>query len=83
MFWTKSKIVMYVYGVPQDSILNPLLFLFNFINDLPENTPSSLPALIAGHTRVVINADIIFKIPASANKLLKLDKSVWPNPNIN
>jgi hypothetical protein len=41
-----------VYGVPQDSILEPLLFLY--INDIPLNIQGVKLVLFAGDTNVLV-----------------------------
>ena len=53
--WHDVNIKKIVCGVPQGSILGPLLFLF-YINDLPDSLHDTTPCLYANDTQIFTSA---------------------------
>ena len=55
------------YGVPQDTILGPLLFLF-YVNDLPQSLSDAGSYLYADDTCIFYQHDDVHKIKNFLNK---------------
>jgi hypothetical protein len=65
-----------VCGVPQESILGPLLFLL-YINDLPDCLEKSTPCLYADDSQIFSSAKDCVELNANLNHDLN-NVSQWP-----
>ena len=76
---TESELASVNYGVPQGSVLRPLLFLI-YINDLHYATKASCPLHFADDTCLLNIRSFIKHINRTLNKHLK-QLSLWLNAN--
>ena len=74
----KSSLQRIKSGVPQGSVLRPILFLL-YINDLP-NALSSPPRLFADDTFLLYSSNDIHQLKSLCNSELRLIKQ-WMNAN--
>ena len=74
----KSKLLQNNYGVPQGSILGPLLVLF-YINDMP-HAVNCMPILFADDTCLIFTAPNLASLTAIMNKELQT-LSIWFDSN--
>ena len=72
---TSSSTKVIKCGVPQGSILGPLLFLL-YINDLPNVCKSTNPVLYAGDTNLFINGKNLMELQTTSNSELA-EISTW------
>ena len=72
---TSSSTKMIKCGVPQGSILGPLLFLL-YINDLPNVCKSTNPVLYADDTNLFINGNNLIDLQTAINRELA-EISTW------
>ena len=74
-----SEIAPFTCGVPQGSVLGPLLFLI-YINDLPNISSKLSFFLFADDTNIYYESDSLIELEKTINKELKL-LSLWLNLN--
>ena len=77
---TSSSTKVIKWGVPQGSILGPLLFLL-YINDLPNVCKSTNPVLYADDTNLFINGKNLIDLQTAINSELA-ETSTWLKINI-
>ena len=74
----KSKLLQNNYGVPQGSILGPLLFLL-YVNDMPQAV-NCMPILFADDTCLIFTAPNLASLTTIINKELQ-NLSIWFDSN--
>ena len=74
----KSKLLQNNYGVPQGSILGPLLFLL-CVNDMPQAV-NCMPILFADDTCLIFTAPNLASLTTIMNKELQ-NLSIWFDSN--
>ena len=75
----KSSTLDMLYGVPQGSILGPLLFIL-YINDIPNINKECTFILYADDANILISGQTIAEIEGKFNSLAK-NLEIWVNTN--
>src|SRR3989441_10970321 len=71
----KSNVNNISYGVPQGSVLGPLLFLI-YVNDIQRATTETVPKMFADDTNAFIVADNLIDLQYKTNACLS-DLNLW------